>query len=374
MDGHRKLTLEILTAAVLLTVGLFAPAVFCAVAQEKEVTIGIMTELTGPAAVNGANCKRGYDLAQRLLLKGDHLGRLKVKLVYGDTQGDAKTGISEFRRLVEIEGAQAIMLNRSQVGMAVNPISRTLKVPLLGILGHPAFVRDNPYAFRFFPSVPAEVEALRRYAVERGLKSIALLSLDDQWNMSFREDFLRVFNQSGGQMTIEETFSPGEIDFSAITARLRQTKPALIVVNLGVGQGGIAVKKIREAGLKQPIYGTYFTALPSEISTAGREAAEGLVSSEIDFRKPRFLEAISRLPDDFEPSAIIFTCYSAFAALTQALNLIAAQPDAASIFQALKKIDSIKVPDGVLAFQDREVRYDLSLVTVKDGRLVPFQN
>ena len=82
-------------------------------AQQKVIKIGAVYPLTGNIASTGLDCRRGVDLAVDIingkydldlpLAKTEgipNLGGAKLEIVYADTKGDPKNGMSEAERLV----------------------------------------------------------------------------------------------------------------------------------------------------------------------------------------------------------------------------------------------------------------------------------
>ncbi len=100
------------------------------VRAEDVIKIGAMADVTGPSARIGNDCQRGYELAFKTYASEGKVGPHYVKIIYGDNQNDVKTGLSEFKRIVEYEGASAIITTRSHISMAINPLSLQKKVPI----------------------------------------------------------------------------------------------------------------------------------------------------------------------------------------------------------------------------------------------------
>lgn len=338
-------------------------------AANSRFTIGLMSELTGPAAQNGADCKRGYELAERSFSRTEKGKNPFVRFLYGDTQGDAKTGVTEFRRLTELESAKVIISNRSQVVMAINPLSKEKKIPLLGVAGHPAFVRDNQYGMRFWPSSEIEGKALAMSALAHGVKTIVALSLEDQWTLAVKDAFVKHYIGEGGSVLLEDSFAQAEVDLSTPVARSKNLGPHGLLINLGPGQAGNTIRKLRTSGFKKHIFATYFASLPQELAVAG-SSAEGLTLVEMDFRSGNFVQDYHDAFGEAQPGAIGYGCFCALSAVLQAITPFSDQPSNDEITKNLLALTDVIFPDHQLPILNREAQFRMVETVVRDGKVV----
>ncbi|RIL08910.1 MAG: hypothetical protein DCC75_07775, partial [Proteobacteria bacterium] len=64
----------------------------------EPVVLGLLTESTGPTAINGLSCRDGFEVARKWLAPGDKIGRFTLTFMHGDHQGIARVGVSEFKK------------------------------------------------------------------------------------------------------------------------------------------------------------------------------------------------------------------------------------------------------------------------------------
>jgi ABC-type branched-subunit amino acid transport system substrate-binding protein len=341
-----------------------------AAAQPRTVVIGPMTELTGTYAANGADCKRGYGLARETLIKNDRIGGYQLSFSFGDTRGDAKSAVSEFRKMLDADGVWVALANRSQVVMALNPIARQRQVPFLGIVGYPAFITDSPIAFRYWPNSTLEGAAIARKAIELGYKSMGIVSWEDEWTISVRDAFAGEYRRLGGKVLMDEMFGELQTDFSSIIARLRAIKPEAIFVNLGINNAGVFIGKLRDQGLKQQLFGSYYTRKQEVIDSAGKAAIEGLIFEEVSLDGVRFNSELKMIfGDTVRPTAITYTCYTALAAVFQALKNSAGIKGPSDLAAALGALKSVELLDEPLKVVDRQAQYELEFKTIRNGQI-----
>jgi branched-chain amino acid transport system substrate-binding protein len=228
-------------------------------------------------------------------------------------------------------------------------------------------VISNPYAFRFFPSAEQEGKALAEKAFSSGMRKMALLTLQEEWQVSLSEQFKRVFERLGGEVVHEDQLTGSESDLSSYATSIKQISPDGILVNLTIGQIGTAVKKIREQGLGQPLYSNYRVQYKENLELAGSQALEGLVFFEVDPRQPRFQALLSRQVPACGSPAICFVCYSAMRSFLAALEA-SPKPTRESVYEALATMRRIKLLDGELEMINREAHYKLTARVMKSGR------
>ena len=250
-----------LIRAVFLACGILATV---SSAGAQEITVGLMAELSGSSASNGEDCRRGYEVASSLLAHNGLAGQHRVRIVYGDHQGDAKTGVSEFNRLVNAERAWAVATNRSQIGMALNPLSARRHIPLLGTVVHNQFLSDSSYAWRFFPSAEAEASALARKALQMGLRRAAILTLQDEWTLALANSFRENFIKGGGETVYFETLTPSDYDLASVISRVGAAAPDSILTSFTVNDSGLVIRKLREQGLHQQIFANVWATKKDE--------------------------------------------------------------------------------------------------------------
>jgi branched-chain amino acid transport system substrate-binding protein len=141
MVMNRRLVMVLTAIGVLTLVASQAPA------QPKEVAIGVIIPLTGPAPGTGQDCKLGAEFAADLINGGvktaegssllgagwngiPSLGGAKVKLVFADSQGSPEVGRAEAERLITTVKPSATMgAWHSGVTVAIAPVIERYRIP-----------------------------------------------------------------------------------------------------------------------------------------------------------------------------------------------------------------------------------------------------
>lgn len=338
--------------------------------DEPPVTIGLMSELSGPYAPNGQACRAGYQVAiehYNALKQSTH----KLKFVYADSKGEAAAGVSEFKRLTEVEHALGIVVTRSQIGMALNPISKQKKIPLAGIVGHRDFVSANPYAFRVYPSVQREAAKLVEQLLQEKNLTAAVLTLEDEWTVSLSEEFEKRYTAAGGKILFSEKVLPGSADWSSLGVRIKQLNPQAIFVNLGAGTVGAALRKLHELDINSRKVSNFWAQHSGELETAGNAASEGLSFVEVNLNQAQFKAALKKFAADDNTMAIHYVCYAGATALIEAALNAPKLESPEDLFNSLNSLHALKLLDETVPVEERELIYQLQIKTIHQGKKAP---
>lgn len=354
----------------LCSVGILRDNVY---AGPREVSIGLLAELSGPFSSIGEDCRRGYKVAFTSLTDSGRIGQYIVKPLYGDHQRDPKIGLAEFNRFVE-QHVLAIASNSSGVVMALNPSSRGKSLPLLGISAHPKFVSGNDSGYRFWLNARVEGAGLATRAIQSGYRSAAMLTLEDDYPLAVTDGFRDEFKKRGGEVTFDDRILKTETEFTSLAVRIRKTKPDVLFINIVGDQLPLVIRKFREQQLSQPILATFSLGKSEYIESAGKANVEGATFLDIDGQKPKFA---ARLKDAYGvtlPTGLHYTCYAAVGFFLEALRANPNIRTSADLDATMKGIQTISLLDGAMAIAGREAQFDYGFRTVRSGQVVDSTN
>lgn len=351
----------------LLPIFLLSPFTSCF--SEDNYNIGIITELSGPFAANGEDCKIGHASAMTAYTEKGLINKKKVNLLYGDSRGEGKTGINELNKLLSGNELLAVLVNRSQVAMPINSISKSKKISLVGVAGHPDFVESNPYAFRLFPSAKYESQAIIRVLTELKVKSIAVISLEDEYLSALKNNVLSDFKSTGGKVLYEDSVIEGESDFTSIASKIAQANAEAVFVNLGLSQTGIMIKKLREQKVKSPLFSNFWVQKKEVIDAAGKENIEGTFFIGVSNQLPGFAKILKSIRADLKPSGVTYSCHAALGFVLQALNGNKGIDNKESLYQELLQLKEFHLIDETIGIENREAVFKFSKFVIKNGEV-----
>ena len=357
----------------LVLVSLFLLLCSGLVRAEEPVVIGLMSTLTGVDSSFGQDCRVGYEVARRVGAPQDRLGERSLRFIYADTQSDNRVAASEAQKLIAVEKAVALVNRASQTSMVINPLSQRYHVPLLGVAGVGSFLSGNPYAFRFWPPNREEGAALSSAAISFGDKNSVSVTLESEYSDSLRESFREAFLADGGNYLRDIAVAGDETDFRAVVSRLLNIQPEVIFANVGAHQLGPLVKQLKEQGYSRQIFGNIWVQSKDFLSYAQGVGLDGVIFAQLDTEKPLFLHALQEFDRQAVPSAVMYSCFAAVEALFAAIKDTPPPITSESLFEALRRMSSIALPDETLPFVGREALFTMRLKVFKGGKPVDWR-
>lgn len=330
-------------------------------------TIGLLATLTGDSAPIGMQCRDGYELARYVFARDDRA----LHLVFGDTKGQGAPAVFEFRKMIDQDKAIAVVAQRSQPVMAINPLSKAEAVPLFVIAGQESILRDNPFAVRFWPSTRREAVSLVEYVMGKGLRRVAAVSVEDEYTLSLKDYLRQELERKGGALVFDEKVSGAEQDFSSLVTRAKQLHPDTIFLNVSMEQLGTLAKEIYRQHLPGRKIVNIWGASPGLVENAGNAATEETVFAQVKWRQPEFIRLLKEYKGDVSTSAVGYCCFTALAALLQTVKEAGPGADRGKVVHALSSLREVRLPDGVLKIEDREAVYPVETMVIKGGRIEP---
>ena len=174
-----------------------------AVPVSNPLKIAFLADFSGPLAEFGPVIQTGVELALKHINDAGGVLGNPVELVTGDTGLDPTQGVEEARRLVDIEGVDAI----------VGPLSSTITLAVTASVTADAGVPtispsatspalssadDNGFLFRTTISDAAQGVILAQLATDEGIDDVGVLFINDAYGQGLAESFENAF---GGTVT-----------------------------------------------------------------------------------------------------------------------------------------------------------------------------
>jgi branched-chain amino acid transport system substrate-binding protein len=254
----------LLTTALLAGVGAaFASLVGCKKRPDENPTgpivIGGYLSMTGSMATFGESSKRGAVIAvEEANQRGGVLGR-KVELVVLDDQGRAEEVGNAVLRLIDVNGAVAIMGEvASTLSLVAGRIAQRRKIPMVSPSSTNTQVTQiGDYVFRVCFLDPFQGYAMARFARDKlKISKVAILKdVRNDYSLGLADAFEKAFTRLGGSIVGVESYSAGDTEFSAQLTKLKPSAPeGLYVPGYYTEVGGIA-RQARRLGIKAPLMG-----------------------------------------------------------------------------------------------------------------------
>jgi branched-chain amino acid transport system substrate-binding protein len=231
-------------------------------AEEKPIVIGFAIAQSGWFAINDEGGIKAADLAiDELNAAGGILGR-KIKPIYADTKSDRAQGAKAALEVLE-KGADVVFvdLDYDMGAPAALEASKAGKISFsigaedakMGVQG------VGPLAFTSGPAAQLEGAAMAEWGYEKkGFKTAYILTdtlIEYNKSVCYGYEFAAK-TLAGAKIVGRDTFKNGDPSIVSQVTRIKNLDPAPDVITLCTFTpgGGAAVRQIRAAGIKTPIF------------------------------------------------------------------------------------------------------------------------
>lgn len=331
-------------------------------AEARAFKLGMLLPLSGPYAAVGTDSKEGIELAQSELTQEN-----KLNFVFADSKGEASLAVTEFKRLLDVERVSGVYALRGPAGMAVNPLSRSAKIPLLGGVGNKNFALSNEYAFQLWARSDFEGEFIASVLNAAGLKKIAIITVQDDYFEAVSDGLRSKAESAGLRIVYDQETLPTESDFRTQVNALRRVSPDAVFINLGLHQIATFITQMKQLGIDLPIYSNFFAGKKEVVDALG-SLGNGVIFAEMSTKLSKFREDL-KTRFNSSPSAATLAAYLATLMLAQAVGPLEIV-NSETLHASLLKIKEIRTTNGNFVVKDRFVQFPMALKIIRDGAAV----
>ena len=198
---------------------------------QKPIRIGASLAQTGVYAALGQNLLRGYQLCVKHMNdKGGVLGR-KLELVLYDDGSDPATAIRLYEKLITQDKVDLVLGPfSSPIVEAVADVIEKHKMPMVAPSAATTsiFKKGRKFIFMVQPRAEVFLEGLIDLAAKKGLKTVALINVDDVFGRATTQGTIELAKKKGLQVVFVDAYPQGNTDFSAILAKVRAANPDVL--------------------------------------------------------------------------------------------------------------------------------------------------
>ena len=239
-------------------------------AQQKVIKIGAVYPLTGNIASTGLDCRRGVDLAVDIINgKYDldlplaksaglpNLGGAKLEIVYADTKGDPKNGMSEAERLIAQEKVVAMIgAYQSSVTKTASQATERLKIPYVCSDSSSPTLTERAYKYFFRVSPHDAIFAhdqlvfLKDLEKKTGKKiqTVALLYENTEFGSNAGKYLKKYAQEFGYKVVADVSYSANATDVTSEVGALVKSKPDVLMHASYITDAILFTKTFKEMG------------------------------------------------------------------------------------------------------------------------------
>lgn len=240
--------------------------------QEPNLTVGVSTTLSGPAALWGESFRNGIELARQDLSKQG----IVIDVVYMDDQLSPVQAVSNYNSLRTIHDADVIFTTISRVAVPLAQRAAQDNVPVfVTAVTAPNITQDYSNVYRFFPQAPSYVHPHMDSLATQHVESIAIVSVADEYGATVRKLVRKRAQREGFLVSIDEVFAPGTTDFRAILTKIQRANVSHIFFAGDPTSTVPALKQRVELGMQDiSFYDASTTLLAKPVRDAAGSAVE----------------------------------------------------------------------------------------------------
>jgi len=225
------------TLATLVPLGAAAQAPSC------THTVGMVVSLTGAAGRFGQAAAKSVELAFNEINKAagaSGVAGCRLAFDLRDAQSQGSVAVDQARQLVDLKKTPAIIggiissvsipIVTSVTGPAgVVQISPASTSPTLTRLGNEG--KTNGWFFRTITSDALQGTAAAKYAMDQGLRDLAIIHVNNDFGVNMLAEFRRAYEALGGKIRSVTPYNPQQPSYAAeVTNALKADAPALYFI------------------------------------------------------------------------------------------------------------------------------------------------
>lgn len=218
-------------------------APLAAQAQSCTHTVGMVVSLTGAAGRFGQAASKSVELAFNELNKAAGTAGIagcKLGFDLRDAQSQGSVAVDQARQLVDLKKVPAIIggiissvsipiVTSVTAPAGVVQISPASTSPTLTKLGNEG--KTNGWFFRTITSDALQGTAAAKYAIDQGLKTLAIIHVNNDFGVNMLAEFRRAYEALGGKVVGVTPYNPQQPSYAAeVTNALKGDAPALYFI------------------------------------------------------------------------------------------------------------------------------------------------
>lgn len=241
-------------------------------AEQKVIKIGAVYPLTGNIASTGLDCKRGVDLAVDIINGRQHLdlplagsgglpnlGGAKIEIVYADTKGDPKNGMSEAERLIASEKVVAMIgAYQSAVTKTASQITERMGIPYVCSDSSSPTLTERGFKYFFRVSPHDDIFARDQFQFLKDLEkktgqkvhTVAVLYENTEFGANAGKAYRKYASEFGYKVVADIAYTANATDFSSEVSRLIVSKPDVLLHASYITDAILFTKTFKEKGFQ----------------------------------------------------------------------------------------------------------------------------
>ena len=281
--------MKMMKKSSILLNGLLATSILAgsaAVAQAREVTVGVLVPLTGELGEFGKIVAGAVELGANEINAAGGTSCGMIRTVVADTGGNPEVGIREASRMIESEGAVAILGPTSGVMVALVDLARRTKTVAMSPYAGTITLNElgGDYVYRTVSSDLGDGAASGLWLMDRGYRSVAFLVQNEESTISPAQVAKSAVEEASIKLTDFVIYNPGQPSYQAELVSVLANEPDAIYLAGGQESGVTVIKEATSGGFAGEWLFTADLAVPEIFAAAGADLLNG--RAYVEFANP----------------------------------------------------------------------------------------
>jgi branched-chain amino acid transport system substrate-binding protein len=250
--------------------------------RKEPIKIGALFALSGPASSIGTPTKLVAQMVTDKINKEGGINGRPIELVFGDTESDPTKALMVAKRLVEQDGAIALIgPTRTDSGMAIKPYIEEKGIPTVMTVGGDPVIAGGKFGsykwtFKTPQRTSVAVKKVYGYLKKHGIKKVAIIHATDGFGRDGLTWLKELAPEYGIEIVAIESFDVNDPDMTTQLTKIKANNPEAIIC-WTIGPAGAKVaRNYKQLNLSMPLFQCHGQPDPKYIELAG-DAAEGTI-------------------------------------------------------------------------------------------------
>jgi branched-chain amino acid transport system substrate-binding protein len=357
----------------LLSAVAFSAMVAFAGSAWADLLIGVAGPLTGPNAAFGAQLQKGAEQAAADINAAGGINGEQVKIVLGDDVSDPKQGISVANKFVG-----------DGVKFVVGHFNSGVSIPASEVYAENGILQISPAStnpnyterglwntFRVCGRDDQQGTVAGQYIFDKFKDAkVAIVHDKTPYGQGLADETKKAMNGLGVTEVVYEGITPGEKDYSALIAKMKDAGVSIVYFGGLHTEAGLIMRQMADQGLKATLMsGDGITS--NELASIAGDAVNGtLMTFPPDPRNnPNAADAVKKFRDaGFEPEAYTLYAYASVQIIADAAKA-AGESDPMKVAETMKAKGPFKTVIGDISFDSKGdlTRPDYTMYEWKKG-------
>lgn len=227
--------------------------------QSQTIKIGAIQPISGQVSAYGIQTRDAVAMAiEEINADGGVLGK-QLELIVEDDEANPEKTTNAFKKLIAKDKVVGIVgALTSKCTLAITQDAQAKKVVLISPSSTNDTVTDaGDYIFRacYNDSFQGQVNAQFAFETLGARKAALLYDITNDYSKGLMTNFRSKFEELGGVIVAEESYSTGDKDFNAQLTKIKATRPEVLFIPDYYSTISLIAKQVRGQGITIPMMG-----------------------------------------------------------------------------------------------------------------------